>query len=64
LAYADDVTAVSKNKIALKDPPVNIEIEATQRGLLINENKTKYMEVTRQQLMASICNAENINWNM
>ena len=26
---------------------VNIECEARQRGLLINENKTKYMEVTK-----------------
>ena len=47
LAYADDVAIVSINKNALKDILVNIETEARQRGLLINENKTKYMEVTR-----------------
>jgi hypothetical protein len=41
------VAIVSRNTNALKDTPVNIESEATQRGLLINENKTKYMEVTR-----------------
>jgi hypothetical protein len=38
---------MSRNKNALKDTPVNIESEARQRSLLINENKTKYMEVTR-----------------
>jgi sorting nexin-29 len=46
-AYADDVAIVSRNKNALKDTLVNIESEGRERGLLINENKTKYMEVTR-----------------
>jgi sorting nexin-29 len=46
-AYADNVAIMSRNKNALKDTPVNIESEARQRGLLINENKTKYMEVMR-----------------
>jgi hypothetical protein len=45
-AYAD-VAIVSRNKNALKDTPVNIESEARKRGLRINENKTKYIEVTR-----------------
>ena len=45
-AYADDVAIVSRNKNALKDNLVNTESEA-RRGLLINENKTKYVEVTR-----------------
>jgi sorting nexin-29 len=40
LAYADDVAMVSRNKTALKDTLDNIESEARQRGLLINENKT------------------------
>jgi hypothetical protein len=47
LAYADDVAIVSRNKNALQDTFDNTESEARQRGLLINENKTKYMEVTR-----------------
>jgi hypothetical protein len=42
-AYADDVTIVSRNKNALKDTLSNIESDARERGLLINENKTKYM---------------------
>jgi sorting nexin-29 len=46
-AYADDVTIVSRNKNALKDTLVNIESAARKRGLRINENKTKYMDVTR-----------------
>jgi len=41
------VAIVSRNKNALKDTLVNIESEAKKRCLLINENKTKYMEVTR-----------------
>jgi hypothetical protein len=41
------VTIVSRNTNALKDALVNIESEARKRDLLINENKTKYMEVTR-----------------
>jgi sorting nexin-29 len=46
-AYADDVAIVSRNKNALKDTLVNTESKARRRGLLISENKTKYMEVTR-----------------
>ena len=46
-AYADDVAVVNRNKNVLKDTLVNIESEARKRGLRINENKTKYMEVTR-----------------
>ena len=37
---------VGRNKNTLKDTLVNIESEARKRGLRINENKTKYMEVT------------------
>jgi len=36
-----------RNKNALKDTLVNIESEARKRDLRINEDKTKYMEVTR-----------------
>jgi hypothetical protein len=41
------VAIVGRNKNALKDTLVNIESEARKRGLRINENKTKYVEVTR-----------------
>jgi sorting nexin-29 len=46
-AYADDMEIVSRNKNALKDTVNNTESKARRRGLLINENKTKYMEVTK-----------------
>ena len=46
-AYADDVAIVSRNKNAPKDILINKGSEARTTGLLINENKTKYMEVTR-----------------
>jgi hypothetical protein len=38
---------LGRNKNALKGILVNTENEARKRGLRINENKTKYMEVTR-----------------
>ena len=38
---------VGRNKNAVKDTLVNIESEGRKRGLLIIENKTKHMEVTR-----------------
>jgi hypothetical protein len=41
------VAIVSRSKNALKDTLDNIESEARERGLLINESRTKYMEVTR-----------------
>ena len=46
-AYTDYVAILSRNKNALKDALGNIESAARERGLTINENKTKYMEVTR-----------------
>jgi hypothetical protein len=48
-AYADDVAIVSRNKNAPTDTLGNIDSEEKrwEWGLLINENKTKYMEVTR-----------------
>jgi len=47
LPYADDVAIMSRSKNALKDTFSNIEKEARRRGLLVNENKTKYMQVAR-----------------
>jgi len=46
-AYVDDVAILSRNKKVLKDGLGNVESAARERGLIINENKTKYMEVTR-----------------
>jgi len=41
------VAILSRNKNALKDVLDNIESEARERGLIVNKNKTKYMEITR-----------------
>jgi len=50
LAYADDVTIMRRSVNAFKDTLFNIEKEARRRGLLVNENKTKYMQVARALL--------------
>jgi hypothetical protein len=47
LVYCDDVAIMSRSKSALKDTSVNIEKEAGRRGLLVNENKIKCMQVAR-----------------
>jgi len=47
LANADNVAIVGRNKNALRDTLVNVDSEARKRGLRINENKTKHMEVSR-----------------
>jgi hypothetical protein len=39
LAYADDVTIMSRSKNALNDTLINIEKEARRRGFLVNESK-------------------------
>jgi len=61
LAYANDVAIVRRNKNALKDTLVNIESEARKRGLQINENKTKLMEVMRAASNSDHCIVENMN---
>ena len=50
LAHADDVAIMRRRKNALKDTLCNIEKEARRRGLLVNENKTKYTQVARAVL--------------
>ena len=50
LAYADDVPIMSRSENALQDTLFNREKEARRRGLLVNENKTKYMQVARPVL--------------
>jgi len=48
---------MSRNKNALKDVLDNKESEARERGLIVNENKTKYMEVTR-----TVVNGNHLQW--
>jgi hypothetical protein len=47
LVYAGDVAIMSRSKNALQGTLFNIEKEARRRDLLVNENKTKYMQVAR-----------------
>jgi hypothetical protein len=54
------VAVVGRNKNALKDTLVNIDSKARKRGLRINENKTKYMEVMRGAIVIT-CVVENMN---
>jgi len=46
LAYANDVAILSRYKNALKFVLDNKGSEVRERGLIVNENKTKYMDVT------------------
>jgi hypothetical protein len=41
------VAIMSRSKNGLRDTSHNIEKEAKRRRLLVNENKTKYMQVAR-----------------
>ena len=50
LACADDVATMSRSKNALKYTLFDIEKEAWRRGLLVDENKIKYMQVARPVL--------------
>jgi len=63
-AYADDVAILSRNQNALIDTLGNIESEARDRGLLINENKTTYMEVTRTVVNGNHLQCRKYNSNM
>ena len=49
VAYADDVAVVAKNKRILKQTIQNIATEARKRGLEINQQKTKYMKISRDK---------------
>jgi len=48
---------MSRSKDALKDTLINTENEARKRGLLVNGNKTKYMQVAR-----AVQNDEHLFW--
>jgi hypothetical protein len=46
LAYTDDTDIISKTTRAVKEAFVNLESEAKETGLTINDSKTKFLEVT------------------
>ncbi|GBN28849.1 hypothetical protein AVEN_120517-1 [Araneus ventricosus] len=45
LAYADDIDIIGRSERAVKEAFRALEISATDMGLTINEDKTKFMEV-------------------
>jgi len=47
-AYADDVVIIARMQKALKETFITLQKEAEQLDLIINTNKTKYMQVTRK----------------
>ena len=49
-AYADDVIITGRTKQVMIDMFTKLKNEASKFGLLINENKMKYMKCTRKQL--------------
>ena len=49
-AYADNIIITGKTKQVMIDMFTKLKNEVPKFGLLINENKTKYMKCTRKQL--------------
>jgi len=47
-AYADDVVIIAKAQKALKETFITLQKEAEKLGLIINTNKTEYMQLTRK----------------
>lgn len=47
LAYADDLDVVGRSTVNVKEAFIKLEKEAKKMGLKVNEEKTKYMHMTR-----------------
>jgi hypothetical protein len=62
LAYADDLDSDSKSQPAVRDAYLAFEREAAKVGLKINEQKTKYMILTRND--RTICDAGQKAWQL
>ena len=54
LAYADDAVIVRIYEKAVKDAFNRLEMEAQKMDLMINYNKTKYMECGKQILIITL----------
>jgi retron-type reverse transcriptase len=48
-AYADDILITARTKQAMTDAFNKLKMESIKHGLVINENKTKYMKCTRRK---------------
>ena len=49
VAYADDLAIIARDSRSLKETLLRVKTEATKRGLEINQEKTKYMEIERRK---------------
>ena len=47
-AYADDIVIIGRTKQAMKDTSCKLKQEAVKVGLIVNDNKTKYLHCTRK----------------
>ena len=48
IAFADDTDLIGRGTLAVKESFVEMDMEASNVGLLVNENKTKYMTLDRK----------------
>ena len=54
LAYADDIDIVGRTINYVKEACLALPKAASNMGLIINEEKTKFMQVTSKPIMISI----------
>jgi len=61
-AYADDIVFIAETKDNLKRTTENRIEAAKQIGLIINENKTKYMIVSRRKYSQNTIKIKDLNF--
>jgi len=61
-AYADDIIIIERTKQVTMDTFTKLKNEASKFGLLINENKTKYMMCTRKQHKENKLEIDNMSF--
>jgi hypothetical protein len=59
LAYADDLDIIGKPERDVKEAFIKLNNEAQNMGLNINEEKTKYMEITAKPTKSKYLNVGN-----
>jgi len=61
-AYADDIIIIGRTKQVTMDTFTKLKDEASKFGLLINENKAKYMMCTRKQHRENKLEIDNMSF--
>jgi len=59
-AYADDILITARTKQTLIDTFEKLKKISSQFGLIVNENKTKYMKCTRKETHLDRLKVENM----